>query len=205
MNAVAKSEASFIQLGQSIDGGFYAGTIIDRNDGHTYAIIVAPKNEGELATKAPWGEYGKLIENCRSFWHGLPNTEAMATAGSDIAKWARSLNINGFQDWYIPARDELELIHRNLKPTTEENWEYSGDNPSSVPAGYPYEAQAPVQTSVLDFQDGSAQAMKREWYWSSTQSSADFAWYQYFDDGFQGNYVKDTQSRVRAVRRSLIK
>jgi hypothetical protein len=204
MNAPHPAEAAFLQPGQPLDGGFYAGTIIDRTDGHTYAIIVAPKNEGELATKAAWGEYEQLIENCRSFWHGMPNTEAMASAGSDIAKWARGLDINGFKDWYIPARDELELIYRNLKPTTDENWEYRGDNPSSLPAGYPYEATIPGQTSVADFQAGGAQAMKSEWYWSSTQASAYDAWSQTFDDGAQTSYDKHYQGRVRAVRRSLI-
>lgn len=204
MNAVTKSEASFAAPGHEMDGGFYAGTIIDRNDGHTYAIIVAPKNEGELAIKAAWGEYGKLIENCRSFWHGMPNTEAMAAAGSDIAKWARGLDINGFKDWYIPARDELELIYRNLKPTTDENWEYRGDNPSSLPAGYPYEATIPGQTPVAAFQAGGAQAMKPEWYWSSTQYSANYAWGQFFDAGGQYNLDKLYRGRVRAVRRSLI-
>lgn len=204
MNAITKPEAPLIQPGQPMDGGFYAGTIVDRTDGHTYAIIVAPKLEGELATKAAWGEYGKLIENCRSFWHGLPNTEAMATAGSDIAKWARGLNINGFQDWYIPARDELELIYRNLKATTDENWEYRGDNPSSVPVGYPYEAALPAQTPVADFQAGGPQAMKPEWYWSSTQYSAYSAWLQGFGVGYQCDGGKYGQGRVRAVRRSLI-
>jgi hypothetical protein len=42
------------------------------------------------------------------------------------------------------------------------------------------------------------------WYWSSTQYSANVAWFQYFDDGGQGDYDKDYQARARAVRRFLI-
>lgn len=39
------------------------------------------------------------------------------------------------------------------------------------------------------------------WHWSSTQYSADFAWGQYFDDGFQLNAYKGIRGRARAVRR----
>jgi hypothetical protein len=39
-----------------------------------------------------------------------------------------------------------------------------------------------------------------DYYWSSSESNANYAWYQYFSDGFQSkNYKNDTNS-VRAVR-----
>ncbi|HEU4603156.1 MAG TPA: hypothetical protein VFS24_14375 [Steroidobacteraceae bacterium] len=39
------------------------------------------------------------------------------------------------------------------------------------------------------------------WYWSSTQYSANSAWYQNFGDGYQPAGYKDGTGRARAVRR----
>lgn len=41
------------------------------------------------------------------------------------------------------------------------------------------------------------------WYWSSTQSSPNNAWIQYFDDGDQNLDLKYYEGRARAVRRVL--
>lgn len=47
---------------------------------------------------------------------------------------------------------------------------------------------------------------KKDWYWSNTQRAADsdYAWYQHFNNGYQGSSHKDNQLRARAVRRSPI-
>ncbi|MFZ6727394.1 DUF1566 domain-containing protein [Undibacterium sp. MH2W] len=41
------------------------------------------------------------------------------------------------------------------------------------------------------------------WYWSNTQTAhyTDYAWMQYFDDGFQDILHKSYEYRARAVRR----
>lgn len=41
-------------------------------------------------------------------------------------------------------------------------------------------------------------------YWSSSQRSAHYAFYVYFDDGYQGNFGKSIELRVRPVRRRFI-
>jgi len=187
-------------IGDQLEGGTYVGAI--RVGDHVYGVIVAPKEEGE--TTAAWHEKRTDIAGARSFFDGAANTSAMAEAGSAVAAWARALRIGGHDDWHIPSRDELELIYRNLKPTTEANWSYRGDNPSSVPVGYAYSPDSPAQTSVQAFREGSAEAMESEWYWSSTQYSAAWAWYQLFDSGYQHGDGKDYEGRVRAVRRFLI-
>lgn len=46
---------------------------------------------------------------------------------------------------------------------------------------------------------------EKAWYWTSTQSSADRAWYQLFHDGFQDVAYKNYEGRVRLVRRSNFK
>lgn len=43
----------------------------------------------------------------------------------------------------------------------------------------------------------------KEWYWSSTQYSPCYAWYQYFGGGSQNYDLKDYELRARAVRRVL--
>jgi hypothetical protein len=47
---------------------------------------------------------------------------------------------------------------------------------------------------------------KKEWYWSCKQHAAnsDYAWYQYFDSGYQYYYYVNSELRARAVRRVAI-
>lgn len=188
--------------GTPFAGGFFAG-LIHQADG-IYALVVAPKAEGEHED-CVWGA-GKArarLAGAMSFFDGRANTEAMAAADSALAKWARGLAIGGFGDWYLPARDELELAYRNLKPTAEKNYCWQGDNPSSVPPGYAYMPGAPAQTAADAFKDDGAEAFDTVWYWTSTQYAGDeaYAWVQHFDDGDQSNGHKDDDYRARAVRR----
>ena len=112
--------------GTPFGGGYYAGLITFSGD--TYATIVAPKSGGEHGP-AGWMPNYADIAGAGSFFDGLSNTKAMAVAGSDLAKWALALNINGESDWYLPSRDELELLYRHFKPTDDENYVYrNGDS-----------------------------------------------------------------------------
>lgn len=187
--------------GTPFAGGFYAGRF--RIGDEEFALIVAPKAEGEHDDIA-WGQRGQDIPGAHSFNDGLANTQAMADAGSELAQWALGLNIAGHADWYLPSRDELEICYRNLKPTTETNWVYrNGDNPSSVPTGYPYTKELPAQTAADAFQAGGDEAFEDIWHWSSTQYSALSAWGQYFGDGLQDGSGKFYEFRARAVRRFI--
>ncbi|MDB6061525.1 MAG: hypothetical protein JWM78_1628 [Verrucomicrobiaceae bacterium] len=189
-------------IGSPLEGGFYAGKI--RVGEEIFAIIAAPKAEGEHAAIA-WGERGKDIPEARSFADGRSNTLALLVAKSPVAEWVHQLQINGFTDWYLPSRDELEIIYRNLKPTDEENYTYRhGENVSAVPPTYAYTEELPTQTGVEIFKADGDEAFDDTVYWSSTQYSADSAWYQGFDDGFQSNLDKGNEFRARAVRRLLV-
>lgn len=187
-----------ITYGSAYEGGFFGGIVAI--NGMQHAIVWAPKAEGE--TQGIWhaGQPGLIAPSCND---SMANTQAMAKAGSAIAQWALGLSINGHTDWCIPARDVLELAYRHLKPTTQEtdSWTRCGDNPSSVPVGYPYRTQAaPVQTTAEAFQEGGAEAFEDEWHWTSTQASASSAWSQNFSSGFQSYSDLVTELRVRAVR-----
>ena len=45
---------------------------------------------------------------------------------------------------------------------------------------------------------------KDDWYWSNETSESSWAWYQHFDNGFQGYDDLSAECRVRAVRRLSI-
>jgi hypothetical protein len=191
-------------IGAALGGGFYAGLIIIDNE--TFALIAAPKAVGEY--QGPWHQSSDSVPGAEHCADGFANTMAMAAAGSEMAQWARSLSIDGHTDWYIPARDELEVAYRNLKPTDEENScsFRDGDNPSSAPVGYPYTEAVPAQTNADAFKFGAAQALAPNWHWSSTQYAADptDAWIQSFGNGLQGYGHKSYAERARAFRRLKI-
>lgn len=180
-----------------------------------FRIIVAPKATGEatLAMKndglkmALAGGYGTSYPNgSNAIDNGQKATEAMYRATSPstnaaaypAANWARNLNIGGYTDWYIPARDELELMYRNLRPQTANNAIVrrsggspqiidlssggaqsgigdttsiviaNGVNDNSEPVGAAYTTLVPARTSVALFQTGGAQALAATIHWSSS-------------------------------------
>lgn len=191
------------RLSEPFAGGFYAGRI--RVNEQVYALIVAPRTEGDHAP-IKWNGSNEVVDGATSFFDGPANTKAMAAAGSKLATWARDLRIGGFDDWYLPSRDELELCYRAFKPGTYSNSGWSGDNPSSVPVGYAYGPDAPAQTSNEAFRNGGADAFQENWYWSSTQylCAAEYAWCQNCLTGSQDILHEDYERRARAVRRVKI-
>ena len=205
MSAVEKAAPAMTipEIGQPFGGGFFSGITRDPDTGKRYLNITAGAAH-ELV--GAWGEYGEKIEGADSFTNSRANTEAMAAAGSELAQKVLTLDIGGFTDWAIPARDVQELQYRHFKPTTEENWANSrnGDNPNSEPVGLLYSEESPGQTELTAFQDGGAEAFRDTWYWSSSQRSAYYAFNMYFDAGYQSRYDKSTELRVRPVRSQLI-
>ena len=189
------------EIGQAFGGGFFSGITVE--DGKRYLNITAGAAHELVGT---WGEYGVKIEGADSFTNSRANTEAMAAAGSGLAQQVLALEIEGFTGWAIPARDVQELQYRHFKPTIEENWANSrnGDNPNSLPVGTLYSEESPTQTSLAAFQEDGAESFKDTWYWSSSQRSADDAFYMYFVGGYQYNDDKLIELRVRPVRSQLI-
>lgn len=189
------------EIGQPFEGGFYTGKMMI--DGRL-AVIVSASKQHEL--RGVWGEYGQDVKGAKSTFDCVANTQAMAEAGSEIAKQVQALTINGFSDWAIPSRDAVELQYRHLKPTTQENycsWR-DGDNPSSVPPGHIYTEESPAQTTADAFKEGGDEAFEAAWYWTSTQYSAYDAYVQDFGGGGQNHTGKTSERRVRPVRRLFI-
>lgn len=196
-------------IGQAIGGGFYAG-IIHYDDGD-YLIIVAPKSaETVLALKTTESSTAGTL----SYHDGLANSNAMYGASHPAAQYCRNYRGGGFSDWHLPARDQLELLYRNLKPDATANYTGTraesgnhGDNANSVPVGASYTAGSPAQTAAEAFKSGGAEAFTAStWYWSSTEYPLFdiFDWIQRFNDGHQTYNSKISALRVRPVRRVKI-
>lgn len=213
-----------------------SGTFSDWSIMSRFRNIVAPKASGENAGIALKNANTAFPAGCQSLVNGWAATEAMRLAGNSTeypaAHWARGLNIGGFNDWHIPARDVLELSWRNLKPTTTANYtsadrltgqafDYKrdgaygdtanthGTNNNSSPAGSTYTSSVPGQTAAAAFQTGGAEAYDfgSAFYWSSTEYGTTPVWRQYWHSaypGYQDNSPKTNTLRVRAVRRSII-
>ena len=213
-----------------------SGTFSDWSVMARYRIIVSPKAAGENAGIALKNANSALPTACQTLTEGFAATQSMRDADTSAvypaAHWARNLNINGFADWYIPARDELELCWRNLKPVTNNNWttadrptkasfnyatngsygdtaNTNGRNNNSAPVGAAYAASVPGQTAATAFRTGGAEAYEigSSYYWSCSDYNASYAWIQLWassSSGYQGGDLKAYTNRVRAVRRSII-
>ena len=90
------------------------------------------------------------------------------------AQLCYALNYGGHSDWFLPSRDELNKMWVNLKSGIDENGAHY--DPVGGFAGY--------------------------YYWSSSEFTANYAWYQDFYYGYQSGtyYSKFNTFRVRAVR-----
>jgi hypothetical protein len=121
------------------------------------------------------------------------------------AHFCNDLVIGGFSDWYMPAKNELEVCYYNLKPNTTSNSTGSGINPNAVPArASNYTSGTPAQTSSAAFKDTGAEDFTATNYWSSTEFSATQAVSQDFNNGYQGGDTKTNSRPTRAVRRVAV-
>ena len=138
-----------------------------------------------------------------------PNGGTMNLATGGLGGGA---GIGGYTDWYVPAKNELEVLYYYLKPGptgTQPNSTSSGSNPNAVapePVSTNYTATNPAQTTAILFQGTNAEAfLSSSAWWSATEVSSDpsKAWRATFQSGLQFENTK-TASNVnsaRAVRR----
>ncbi|MFO7702593.1 MAG: DUF1566 domain-containing protein [Psychroflexus maritimus] len=173
-NMIGGAAALPPQVGDFMEGGvvFY---IFQNGDpgyvaGETHGLVCAIQDQ---STGTQWGCSGTSISTSTSLGTGNQNTitimSGCSTAGI-AARLCGDLVLNGYSDWYLPSKDELNLMYQN-KATIDATASANG---------------------------GSGFAIT--FYWSSTEFNNDNAWIQYFDSGFQNYNLKYLSNSVRAVR-----
>ena len=193
-------------IGAAYGGGFFAGQI--NVSGVKYNLVVAPKASGENSSRS-WGTYG-VTTGITSDINGPTNSASLAALGAayQAAVFAEGLTIGGYSDWYLPAKNELEVLYYFLKPATDANNTDFGSNANAVspePISTNYTSGSPAQTSAgIGFRTGETDAFASNAYWSSTEFNSYYAWLQTFDIGTQSYSGKDNSRYVRAVRRIAV-
>jgi hypothetical protein len=127
----------------------------------------------DIGDEVSWGTSG-LIINAGSFYDGNSNTESIVGilgSGSFAAYVCDTLNMNGFDDWYLPSADEMYLL---LKSRYILNRLFEEDETEEM--------------TVLG--PGS--------YWTSTEEGTDQA--IQFKTGNMSLSGKEEAGKVRAVR-----
>ena len=160
-------------------GDTYQGGIIFYLDGNGGGLIAAPTDQ----SSAEWGCYGTTISGAdgTAIGTGAQNTidiELGCTTTGTAADICANLTLGGYSDWFLPSKDELNLMWTNL-----------ADSDGNGFVGGPSDTN-----NIGGFAANSS-------YWSSTELDAFHAWYQYFTNGLQySGYYKNDYFNVRAVR-----
>lgn len=210
-----------LAIGEMYGGGYYAGNIVQ--GGVTYRLIVAPRTGGQSSTSMSTGP--TTPEATKTLNNGPIASASMNSASFPAAYFCENLTLGGYNDWYMPSRDELELCYRNFKPTSDitntavrvkasynylEGNDVSGDqmgiNRNSSPLGGAYPSTLP-RTQVSQFIDSvTAEGFTTYGgYLSSSFFDSTKVWGQQFLNGRQEPISNTTINQyVRAVRREPI-
>lgn len=198
-------------IGQAYGGGFYAGQV-GVSGVATYYIIVGPVASAQTSG-IKYKNAGTATTGADSVIDGSQNTADIVADGNSTVypagHFCNDLVIGGYTDWYMPAKNELEVCYYNLKPTTSSNFTNSGANLNAIPPrASNYTTGTPAQTSVVTFQSGGTEAFTggSTPYWSSTESTAAGAWDQAFETngGYQYVHNKANSFYLRAIRRVAV-
>ena len=156
-------------IGEPYQGGYFAGYISYNEDGvATHGLIVASRQAEFDEALVPSSQ-----ELTTDKADGLANSLFLYDKSSLAAGICLAYKNDGYEDWYLPAKNELEIAYYNLKPSTDANVGTSGINQNSVPRrDSNYTSSDPSQTSVELFQTGKNQAFSTNpdnyRYWTST-------------------------------------
>jgi hypothetical protein len=210
LQAVYQNQRSFgLTIGAAFGGGFFAGQISTAGNGIAdYNLVVGPVASAQ--SSLAWKNVATATSNAASDINGPQNTADMVAQGSSTsypaAHFCNDLSTGGQTDWYMPAKNELEVCYFNLKPTTSSNNTSSGINSNAIPArASNYTAGNPAQTLASAFITATGtEAFAIASYWSSTVFSSVYAKSQSLSNGGQYNSIKYSPYNVRAVRRVAV-
>lgn len=204
-SAASNSVTPNLTPGMVFGGGYFAGQISTAGNGVAdFNLVVGPVVSAQSTLQ--WKTTNTTTSGTDSVIDGPANSAAMNNASHPAAQFCESLTIGGYSDWYMPAKNELEVCYYNLKPTTQNNNTSSGTNTNAVPSrGSNYTSGVPAQTSAADFKSTGTEDFIDQRYWSSTQFDTNYAWAQNFYNGNQYKYPsKSGTNKVRAIRRVAV-
>ena len=151
-------------FGTFIQGGYFHG--IFQIGQELWAEVTAPKAQGQITSKAWLDKYAD-VPGATSDFDGAANTQAMLDAGSPLAQAVRGLDINGFTDWYLPARGGLLMQYSNPKPLLTgneafaEKWHWSSTQFSRLSAYFQNFNFGNTNYYHKDWTGGFARAVRR--------------------------------------------
>lgn len=110
-------EVSFTTPLYSIGESYGGGIIFYIDETGEHGLVVA---DSDQSSGANWGCTGTDISTSADLGSGMQNTlnilAGCSTAGIAV-RICDELDLNGFQDWYLPSIDELSLVDQNLYET----------------------------------------------------------------------------------------
>lgn len=186
--------------GEPFGGGFFVALYNHSTDGRSALIDAGAA--GDLGAMQ-WKTSNTATAGTDDLTDGQANTAAMIAAGKALHPAAAACvdyRGGGHDDWFLDAKNQLELKYRYLKPFTQANSTSYGTNTAAIPPTGNYTASVPAQTTVANYKKGATDAFTETTYWSSTQYSTDDGWNQIFDTGLQYYITKNTSRHVRASR-----
>ena len=200
--------AAVPEIGAAYGGGFFAGQVSTAGTGVAdYNLVVGPAASAQTVDLA-WKTTNTTTAGTGSVINGSTNSSNMNNASHPSAQFCEAVSAGGFTDWYMPAKNELEVCYYNLKPATTANSTGSGINANAVPArASNYTSGNPARTSVAAFQSGGAEAFdSTRQYWASSEYSAVYAWKQRLGNGQQyyATKVNTYLGGVRAIRKIAV-
>lgn len=159
-------------IGEEFEGGVIFHLWKDIQ-GVEHGLIV---DKTDLSSSQVWSNVDNVAVGpaAQSSWDGLNNSSAIVNQINHTAS-AASLCLNstngGQNDWYLPSTLELKMLWDNYYTVSRSLTQIPG-----------------------------ATLLEPIYYWTSTESNSNFAWYFYFYSGTAGNFSKLNPYYVRAIR-----